>query len=222
VQEEIATIEAVSRAIQTLVRKGRDAEYTFANGIVLKIKAVPPYLLMALEREFPDPEVPVVYLEDKGREEPNPSDPGYLQECADNEVRKSIAVNNLVLAVGTEFVSVPEGMYRPDEDGWLKNLDIVAKITGKSLAINVDDEVQRYVSWLRFYALDNATDITIATGLTYNLSGIQEGEVAGILAAFQGGEGRSADSDGDASGINTNGNQPNRSARRSRARNRGA
>lgn len=219
-QEDLSTIAAVSNAIQRLVRKGRDAEYTFANGIVLKIKPVPPYLLMALDNEFPDPEPPKIFMEEKGREEPNPSDPGYLLALAENENRKALAVNNLVLAIGTEFVSVPEGMYGPEEDGWLKNLEIVAKITGKTLDFDLEDPISRYVAWCRFYALESSTDITIATGLTYNLTGIREGEVASILAGFQSGDERGADSNGNVPGVGENGNQPNRPARRASARNR--
>lgn len=220
-QEEIDTIEAVSRAVDRIERRGKTANFTLVNGIVLKLKPVAPYLLVAVEREFPDPEPPVTWIDEKERNEPNPNHPDHVKALEQNTWKKDLALNNLVLGVGTEFVSAPRGYYGPEEDEWLKVLEVAASITEKPLLFKKDDPTARYIAWLRFYALQSQVDITVVTTLTYQLTGIAEGEVDEILEAFQGGKGRGTDSNDSPPPRSENGNKPNRAARRSSPRNRG-
>lgn len=218
-QESIESIDLVSRAVDRIKRRGRFAEFTLSNGIVLTIKSVPPILVQAILKEFEPPPPPKVYMEEKGRDEENPNDPNYLRELAALEERQSTAINNLYLGVGTTFKSVPEGYFSPEEDGWIEKVEFAANLTGSHVNIDKQPGVKRYLCWLNYYAMETATDMLLCQGLPLQLAGIREGEVEEVVESFRGVQERGADTDGGSETGSENGHSANRAARRSRSRN---
>lgn len=216
-EQEAEAINAVSRAIERVRRVGRGAEFTLSNGIVLKIKSVPPFLYQAVQNEFKPPNPPKVMIEEKGREEENPNDPEYLRLLLELDEQQSLAINNLFLAYGTEILSVPEGYYRPEEDGWIAKVEFAQNITGKNIHIDRDDEIQRYLNWLRYYALETGGDIALATRLPMELGGIREGEVEEVMESFRSLPERRTDPQDSAEQGNSNGHTANRATRRTRS-----
>lgn len=215
-QQEIDSIEAASRAVDRINRKGRFAEFTLDNGIVLSIKSVPPLLLDSVISEFPDPEPPTIWMEELGREEPNPSHPDYAKALREVGEARDLAVNNVVLAVGTSVKSVPEGYFRPEEDGWVAGVEFAAKIAGKELHVEPaeGDSASRYLQWLRWYACETGMDVALVQSLPYHLAGIREGEVEEVIESFRRDpEGRS-DTSGETETGSSNGHRDNRAARR--------
>lgn len=215
--KEMESIDAVSRALDRITRSGRFAEFTLTNGIVLNLKPVPPLLIQAVSKEFKTPEPPIVYIEEKGRDEPNPNDPGYRRELEQLAEDQNTATNNLVLAVGTSVKSVPEGYFRPEEDGWIASIEFASKVSGKEIKINRDDEIERYLCWVRFYAIESLGDMVLAQSLPGYLSGIREGEVDEVLESFLNLPQRRTDNDSTAEAGNQNGHSANRAARRARS-----
>lgn len=216
--EEIDAIEAASRAIKRITRNGRFAEFELENGIVLHLKTVPPLLLTAVQAEFKYPEPPNVMIEEKGRNEPNPNDPGYIKECEEVDLARNLAINDVVLAVGTAFKSAPEGYFGPDEQDWESPVMFASGVAGKTLDIEPKegDRTKRYLQWLRFYALETNIDVALATSLPYQLAGIREGEVEEVIESFQRNAQWGSDNGGEAPTSGSNRNQPNRAARRTR------
>lgn len=218
--DHIEAVDAVSRALDRIKRTGTTAEFTLSNGIVLTIKSVPPYLAQAVQNEFKMPQPPKVYMEEKGREEENPNDPAFLREINEIAEKQQLATNDLYLAVGTAIKSVPENMFGPDDDGWILQVEFASKLVGTDLHIEREDQIKRYLHWLRFYALETGGDIALATSLPIQLAGIREGEVEEVIESFRSLPQRGSDSESPTSIEHQNGNTDNRAARRGRPRNR--
>lgn len=215
--QEIESINAVSRAIERVHKVGRGAEFELSNGVILKIKSVPPFLVQAVQNEFKTPTPPKVFIEEKGREEENPNDPEYLRLLVELEEQQTLAVNDLFLAAGTEFISAPEGYYGPEDDDWIAVVEFAQNITRKEIHIERSDKIKRYLHWLRFYALETGGDIALATSLPMQLAGIREGEVEEVMESFRSLPERRIDPQDSASSRNSNGHTTNRAARRSRS-----
>lgn len=215
-QEEMAAMDVVSRAVDRIRRHGRFAEFELSNGIILNIKPVPPLLLQAVNNEFVYPTPPKIFLEDKGREEENPNDPKYLLELEKFEEAHNTAIQDLIFAVGTSVKSVPSGYFKPEEDGWVAQIEFAGKIAGRPIKIAKADEVQRYICWLRLYALESGSDVALAQSLSMQLTGIREGEVEEVIDSFRGLPERRSDTEGQLTPVSQNGNSANRAARRSR------
>lgn len=216
-QEEINAIDAVSRAVERVKRIGRGAEFELSNGIVLKIKSVPPFLVQAVQNEFKTPTPPKVMIEEKGREEENPNDPEYLRQLIELEEQQQLAINDLFLAWGTEIISVPDGYFKPEQDEWIAMVEFAQNITGKNIHIERDNQIKRYLHWLRFYALETGADIALATRLPMELAGIREGEVEEVMESFRSLPERRTDTQDSTSPGNSNGHTANRAARRARS-----
>lgn len=214
---DMESFDAVSRAVDRITRNGRFAEFTLTNGIVLNLKPVPPLLIQAVSQEFKTPDPPVMFIEEKGRDEPNPNDPKYKKELDDIAEAQNLATNSLVLAIGTSVKSVPNGYYMPEEDDWIANIEFASKISGKELKINREDDIQRYLCWLRYYALESIGDMVLVQSLPGQLTGIREGEVDEVLDSFLSIPQRRADNNGSSETGNQNGNTANRRARRARS-----
>lgn len=216
-EDEKAAIDAVAAAVDRVTHKGRFAEYELTNGIVLRLKPVPPLLIQAVNNEFAPVAVPTVFLEDKGRKEENPNDPTYLKSVEEQEERQNLAIQDLVFAVGTEVISVPDGYFKPEEDGWIASVEFANKITGGDLKIERDDPLKRYLYWLRFYALETTNDVVLVNSLPNMLAGIRENEVEDLINSFRGVPERGTDTESTVEAISQNGYTANRAARRARS-----
>lgn len=214
---EMESIDTVSRAVDRITRSGRFAEFTLTNGIVLNLKPVPPLLIQAVSQEFVTPDPPVVYIEEKGRNEPNPNDPEYQRQLEKLSEDQNMATNNLVLAIGTSVKSVPEGYYLPEQDEWIANIEFASRISGKELKIDREDNIQRYLCWLRFYALESLGDMVLVQSLPGQLAGIREGEVDEVLESFLSLPARRTDNGSEVEAGHQNGDTANRRTRRARS-----
>lgn len=216
--DELEVINAVGRALSKVEARGRFADLTLSNGIVLDCRPVPPLLVNAVNEEFQDPPVPKVVDQDKGREIENPNDPAYLDAVTRVSSLRESAVIDLVLAVGTSVKTVPDGYYAPEQDEWIAWVEMAQKVTGRAFAIDRDDKQKRYIAWLRFYALETGTDLKLAAQMPLQLAGINEQEVMDAINSFRGSAERGADNPGAATTNSSNGHNANRAARRSGAR----
>lgn len=216
-QNELNAIDTVARAVDRISRRGRFAEFTLQNGIVLSVRPIPPLLLTAVNDEFHIPDPPVVWLEDKGRNEPNPNDPNYLKEIQRLADAQDLAVENLTIAVGTDVKFVPEGFFKPEDEGWVEKIEFANKLVGIDIKIEAEDKIKRYLQWLRFYAMESAMDISMVRNLPTMLAGIREGEVDEVLDSFRRLPERGTDNVGDDQTGDQNGNRGNRRQRRARS-----
>lgn len=219
-REELESIELVARAVDRITHKGRFAEFKLSNGIVLNLRPVAPLLLQAISNEFKTPPPPMWNNPEKDREEPNPNDPRYLKEIEELTLKQYDAINNCLLGVGTSVKEIPEGYFPPESDNWIASVEFTSSIAGKKVHIDTEG-IQRYLCWLRFYALETSMDVIVATSLVTQLGGIKEDEIEEIAESFRGLPERGADTDSPVETSNSNGDTANRATRRAGARDRG-
>lgn len=219
VQDELESAEIVSRAVDRIQRQGRQALFTLSNGIVIRLKPVPPMLMQAVNNSFEAPNPPKIMMEEKGREEENPNDPDYLNTLVELAKANQLAVENLMYGVGTEFVSAPEGYYGPDDDRWIEQVEFASRITGVELTLPREDKTLRYIFWLKMYAMEHSIDVVILSRIPSELGGIREGEVDEVIESFRRVPKRGDNNESAPEPGSKNGNPANRASRRSRARN---
>jgi len=217
--EELKAIDVVDDVLK-IVRRGRFAEITLKNGIVLGLKPLPPLLTQAIGARFQTPKPPKMWIEEKGREEENPNDPEYLRELQRIEDEQDLAVNDLVMGAGTHVISVPEGYFMPEEKGWEEPVLFACELSGVELHIDDSSPTKRYLCWLRFYALETAADVALVSSLPLQLGGIREGEVDAAMESFHGVSSRRTNIENPSETGSENGNTQNRAGRRAGARNR--
>lgn len=158
---------------------------TLSNGVVLGTKPVPYKLIIKLNKKFKNPPVPVIYDEEKGREITNYGDPQYEADCAAVQEEKGMAMLELLTGLGTYFISAPAGVYAPDDKEWEEDvnpfLDENEKIPEFGKA--------RYVAWLQYYAMLEATDISKVAQKIQRKMGVTEEGAQEAIARFQRNEG---------------------------------
>lgn len=215
---EFEAVEIISRAVDRIGKKGRYATLELTNGIVLRLKSIPPFLIQAVNQEFKTPSPPKVFIEEKGREEENPNDPNYLKLLDDLASEQQLAYNNLILGTGTEVDSIPEDYFPPESDEWIEQVEFAANLVGKKLHIEKEDRIKRYICWLKFYALETTNDSFLCNNLPLMLWGVREGEIDEVVEYFQRLPERRAHSEGETPSGSSNGHTDNRATRRASAR----
>lgn len=169
-----------------------------ANGIVLALKTVPPLLIRDAAMRIPQPSVPVVHIEAKSREEENPGDPDYLQALIDWRAERDEAGLNVALIMGTEPAHIPDGMFPPDDDGWINGIEATyAAISMDPPEISRDARSPaRYLSWCRLYALSTEYDILRITLILTSAIAVSEEDVRQMVDSFRDRVRRTADIEG--------------------------
>lgn len=173
-------IEAAARVIEGAEEESKDTdEVTLSSGLVLTVKGVAPFLIQRAAQAIPRPEVPKVFIDEKGREEENPADPRYIEALQVWEAKTIEVATNIMFAAGTEVVSIPDGMHPPESDDWLELVTLFDD------TVDVSTPKRRYLTWLSLYALSSAADVRETISAVAKKTGITEGEVAAVVAGFR-------------------------------------
>lgn len=157
---------------------------TLENGIVLRLKPVPPLALRSAAAHISRPEIPQWTNPDKGTTEPNPYDPDYLAAVA--QWREDVAQSGLTVAIllGTEVESVPAGLVGPEDDSWIDAIEEVNALAGSTIDVHRTGRA-RYLDWVRLYAIPSQTDLfTMTRVLTLGVA-LSEKEVADAAESFR-------------------------------------
>lgn len=163
----------------------RPDRFVASNGIVFKVKAVPPLLIMDVQRKFIPPMPPKLPNFDKGEGsdaplEENPNDPTYVRELAEHNQRVGEASNAIFLTRGVEVVSIPDGVERLDDAGWAEDIqeftDIVVPAVGK----------RRMYCWMKYVALTSMDDFQGLLNKIMTVGGItSEADVVNAEQSFR-------------------------------------
>lgn len=182
VADQAAILAAHSNGI------GPVTSYTLANGIVLKLKPVPPLALRAASARIPEPVVPKVRIESQDRDEDNPNDPNYQMAVMQKSVDQTNAMFTVALLVGTAVDHIPDGLYGPDDDGWITELREALALVGdeaEPVAIREAPERARYLDWLRLYAVVTDADLYMLSMILVQGVVLSESEVQAAMASFR-------------------------------------
>lgn len=186
-------------------REGIDEDANFVefrNGLKLGVREVPPMILRKPLEHLPEPQPPKIPLPEKGEgiEEPNPNDPSYIDAHASWEITVGLAVMDTMLLLGTTeptpngeprplILHCPDNLLRPEDEGWVSWLEAANVVVDKSTSNT------RYLCWLRYYAVSNASDLSRLSSAIAGKSGVREEDVALAASAFPGDETRGANSE---------------------------
>lgn len=173
--------ELRARAAMNAMLQEREAtgEVTLSNGIVIGAKRVPTTIMRRLMAKLPEPKVPMVMITDNGREEPNHTDPQYLEELEACYNARIQAASDVYLGLGTFVVSVPDDRYPVDDERWILNLSRLG------VEPNLETPESRYLEWLTLYALEDSNDYMKLIVAASMKTGIIEQEVADATAYFR-------------------------------------
>jgi hypothetical protein len=174
----------VSPAVE-VAKQSRDghepAEMTLPNGSKVRLVPISASLIDAVTSRIRDPEIPMWMNKDKGREEPNPSDPNYIREMEDAGRKRGIAAMDAMVMFGVELV---DGL--PDDDKWLKKLQNMEKHGLLDLSgYDFDDETDKEFVYKRFVAVDTNVIERLS-----EISGISAEDVEEAERSFRGNEER--------------------------------
>lgn len=180
----VAAAEAVRVIESSTTGSGR---YRLANGVLLEFRHVAPYALRQAQQRVKEPDVPVVHVASKGRDEANPNDPNYLAAYAAYLEELALAGQAVGFMLGVRPVEVPDGMHWPDSDEWVDELS-VAGIEARREPVPA-----RLYDWLRLYAIASEEDLYVCTALATQQVGLSEAEVAAAVSSFRRRKGRGPD-----------------------------
>ena len=163
----------------------QDNVYVSDSGVQLKLKRVNSFLVLQAQQQVEMPQVPVVYLEDKGREEENPNDPNYLRAVQEANIKRADRSINLLLGFGTEVLNpLPQGIADVADEEWVTDL---TEMLGVEIPTN---KKLRHAYWLKAIALTDQEIVDVVNGITA-LSGLVKEEAAEQAAdTFPSDEGR--------------------------------
>jgi len=86
-------------------------------GVRARLVPVPEGILEEAELRVPDPAVPIVRIEEEGREMENPDDPAYKRAMEDVARQRGVAAIEAMCLFGVELL---DGL--PEDDTWRKKL----------------------------------------------------------------------------------------------------
>lgn len=156
---------------------GSDNIKTLPNGVKVRINPVGAALISDVTSRIKDPDVPVVFIKDKEREEPNPNDPIYLRGIEEANQQRAIAMIDTLVMFGVELL---EGI--PDDDEWLKKLRFMEKRGMLDLSgYDLDDPFDREFLYKRYVLVDN-TVIELVT----QMSGLSAEDIKRAEDSFPG------------------------------------
>lgn len=184
---------AVADAIEQ--RRDGNGEATLSTGVVIRHRPVPPWLAREVVQKIKDPEIPIMYLESKGRDEPNPNDPKYIQALEDVNVQRGIASLDIVILMGTEITHVPEGIIPMESDEWIDQLRDLEVFDEETFAKIQSSKNQRKIAWFKFYIIKDNDDFAKLMGQedgSGGNAGLGEAEVESSMRSFQNRETRRA------------------------------
>lgn len=165
----------VKEEAKRLARGRGEDEFTLSTGVVVKLRPVSASLVEDIRNAIKMPEVPVVYIEAKDREEENPNDPRYVAAIEEANAKRGIATLDALVTFGVELV---EGL--PEDESWLKNLKRLEKMGVLDLSgFDLSDDFDLEFLYKRYIAIAGA-DLELIQGL----HGYRPLEVARARATF--------------------------------------
>ena len=152
-----------------------------SSGVVLELGRAAPLVLTNVTKEMnesnPPPKPPIVYSEEKSREEPNENDPQYLKAQSEWNAFLTLRVIDVLIATSSKVKSIPDGMISHDSDEFLELLEI-SGITPRRTKMGL------YTQWIQLVGAqkDDIGQIGIAL---LRITGVAEESVAEAEATFR-------------------------------------
>ncbi len=166
-----------------------DGIYELSNKVRLRVEGeVAPLLMKDIAQMAggDEPQPPTAHVAEKERDEPNPSDPEYIEAHERWTAETSIRLLRALVTSITKLESFPEGMEGPESEEFRDMVEGVGLTLARSVKL-------RYVQWVFYVALTVQKDIMDLGVVLMRQSGAREEDVAEAQALFRGGEERDSD-----------------------------
>jgi len=163
-------------------------EIIVSTGVKFGTRDVPVAAFRDLQKRLNRgrPHVPIVLIEDKGREEENPDDPDYQEKLKEWNEYTEMKLMDFVLMTGTTPLEIPDNIRSIESESWAEE----CRYLGIDIAV---DGGVRYVQWLKYIACPKPQDIEqLMLGAARGL-GVTEKDVADAAAMFRDRKERGAD-----------------------------
>jgi hypothetical protein len=128
--------------------------------------------------QIKDPPVPMVWDEDKEREEPNELDPGYLAAVKQADEDRGMAVMDAMMLFGVELV---DGV--PEDKRWRRRLELAG------IEVDWSDEIETEFAYLKYVVFAGSNNLNQLLGTI----GLSQDDIDQAAAMFPGDEERDTD-----------------------------
>ena len=154
-----------------------------SSGYWVRIRPVSAHLIDGAQAQVKDPEIPSVYIEEKGRSEENPNDPVYLRALERVDIDRSLAATDAMILFGVELINEDESPFElPPDDVWLAKLQLLEKKGVFSLAeFDLSDELDKEFAFKKLVVI-TAVDLPLIA----MANGVQGADIENALDTFQG------------------------------------
>lgn len=165
------TDRVISKAIDETRKEADDNFIRLSTGVVLKAKQANPSTLIRVMTMQKRPTPPEYMDKAMGRMMENPNDPDYISRVQAWQMDYSNGMLNVLIGLGTEFVSKPEGLQGPKDTAWL------ADYRALGLPVIADSPSWCYITWVMFVAAPTDKDLNMISSRVKTLSGTKEADV---------------------------------------------
>lgn len=175
---KMPTLDEVEKISAPKPKRDSRGPYTTEMGVVLKYRKISTDVVRRAWTAIPIPKMPEVWIEDHGRYEPNPVDPGYNNEVSLYNNKVSECIQQIIMMRAVEVFSVPPGIPGPESDEWFEGLEEYFAIPKGKLA--------RTAMWLLDYVLSDMEINEIVQDVSKNSGMIPEDKVDEAANSFRG------------------------------------
>lgn len=194
----MSEIETEETVIRTIDKSGEpDDLIRLSTGVVLRGLKANTGTLISIIAAFPRPRPPVWIHPQMGREMENPNDPDYIARVSSWQTEQGNAVITAFILLGTELVSKPSDMLGPypvmkkskvpdgvDGGGKKKfkeveviSRDWIEEYELLNLPMRPENLKWRYLTWVKFKAAPEDTDLKLIQEVVGRLSGVSKKDV---------------------------------------------
>jgi len=127
-----------------VVAKAEDTDsdiQTLSTGIRCQIMPVSAALIQEVTSRIKDPQVPLWHNKEKGRDEPNPNDPGYVAELGEANSERGKAAMDALIMFGIDLIDS-----LPEDNRWLKKLQYMGIQVDETDSFEVEFAYKKYVA----------------------------------------------------------------------------
>lgn len=148
------------------------------DGVCIRLVGVPSGTIQDAIARVQIPDVPLWHNPDKGRDEPNPNDPGYIKALERHGQEQGRVATEAMIMFGCE---IDPDTWPPQRDTWLKKLKLAQRIGLLDLSwVDWDEEIDLQFLFLKHHAVDSERLVQIGM-----MAGLSQEAIAQARASFQ-------------------------------------
>lgn len=163
--------------IETAKSEGKEGQIeTLSTGIRAILHPVSARLIQSVMSKIPEPAVPWVMNEEKGKKEEDPFDVEYLAAKTNAAKKQAAASLDTFAMFGIELV---DGL--PENEGWLAQLQLFVQLGYLDLEeFDLEDVTTKEFLYKRYFALGSADIVRIS-----QMSGLRKEAIDSAVKSFR-------------------------------------